>query len=162
MRILDDIEHVVAVLQFSCAARVVQLVAHSFQNLRVASSNPTRVISRFFLQFTCTNHSPWDLPKITCAPNRAGSRTLVCRAYHLPEVQYDYRERRRLERRILWRYWEELARPLGLKFRGLLWYHTYQKVWGFFKASPTPKILGVFQGFAHAKTPIREGPLTTK
>ena len=32
-----------------CAARVVQLVAHSFHILRVASSNPARVTSRFFM-----------------------------------------------------------------------------------------------------------------
>ena len=31
-----------------CAARVVQFVEHSFHNLRVASSNPDRVTSRFF------------------------------------------------------------------------------------------------------------------
>ena len=32
----------------TCAARVVQLAGHSFHNLRVVSSNPARVTSRFF------------------------------------------------------------------------------------------------------------------
>ena len=67
--------------EFSFAARVAaQLVAHSFRNLRVASSNPARVTSRFFFLQGRFMHMPVNtaVRAVVRSPGKAAPLGLLC------------------------------------------------------------------------------------
>ena len=69
---VDALEHV--------AARVVQLEVHSFHNRRVASSNPTRVISRFFFWQGRSMHMPVNtaVRAVVRSPGKAVPLGVLC------------------------------------------------------------------------------------
>ena len=56
----------------ACAARVVHLVAYSFDNLRFASSNPARVTSRFFFWQGRFMHMPVNTAVHPVRPHLSG------------------------------------------------------------------------------------------
>ena len=65
------------------AARVVQLVAHLFHNLRVASSNPARVSSRFFFWQGRFVHMPVNaaVHAVVRSPGKAAPLGVFCLRY---------------------------------------------------------------------------------
>ena len=65
---------------WNCAACVVQLEAHSFHNLRIASSNPARVASRFFFWQGRLIHTPVNTAVRTVVrlPGKAAPLRVLC------------------------------------------------------------------------------------